>query len=211
MKQDIDDLKYLYFENPKNRIKLYLLSDIISRSLSKYVSIDNLNKLKQKKLDDIIKLNQKKMKIVSGRMIELKDTYKLNKLEFRYVGDAYSYINYGKPSIQNVVKNERKKIDIKTKRRIKLGKYLKRKNLPFDENMKECYEYINKIGTRSTKETSREIEIDIFLRTHTKYEKYLEENTKNKSRHLAYQEYIKDGKHFPQKIKYFSDVVLHFD
>ena len=210
-KQDISGLKYLYFENPKNRIKLFLLSDVISKSLSKYGCFDNLNKLKKEKSDTIIKATQKKRKVIELRMKELQDTYKLNKLHFRYIGDAYSYINYGKPSIQNIIKNELKKVTKKTKRKIRLANSLKEKSLPFDESMRECYDYINRVGTRNLKETVEEIEIELFLQNNTEYKKYLREHDRDQARHLAYQEYINGGNLFPSNLKYSSDIVLYFD
>ncbi len=100
---------------------------------------------------------------------EIKEIFKLNKLEFKNYGDVYSYINYGKPDIETVMKNTLLKLNEKNERRLKLSEELIKINIPYDETYKACYEYINNIGTKDFTDIIRNIEVEHFLRTQTNY------------------------------------------
>lgn len=100
---------------------------------------------------------------------EIKEIFKLNKLEFKNYGEVYSYINYGKPDIETVMKNILLKLNGKNERRLKLSEELIKINIPYDETYNACYEYINNIGTKDFIDIIRNIEVEHFLRTQTNY------------------------------------------
>ncbi|ARF09721.1 hypothetical protein Indivirus_2_100 [Indivirus ILV1] len=104
-----------------------------------------------------------------SREKEIKEIFKLNKLEFKNYGDIYSYINYGKPDINTIIQNTLSKLSEKNERRIRLSKELIELNIPYDETYKGCYEYINNIGTKEFIDIIRSIEVEHFLRTQTDY------------------------------------------
>ena len=49
--------------------------------------------------------------VIENRRKELEQAFYDNKLEFRYLGDCYAYVNYGKPSIENILTNEFNKLE----------------------------------------------------------------------------------------------------
>lgn len=159
---DILNLKYMYIPNATNS-KMYLLDDIINSSINKHGSIDNINKKQNNKNKNKLQIKNKKENKRKQRKKELINEFMINKLSYNNVGDAYSYINYGKPSLREVINNELKRLTEEQDRRIKLADKLNEYNLPFDENNKYCREYIYNIGWRNFYETIRAIEMDIFI------------------------------------------------
>ena len=95
--------------------------------------------------------------------------FKNNKLEFKNYGDAYSYIHYGKPSLENIINDELDKNKQKNTRRMMLAKELHKLNIPLDETLNSCYEYINNINNKPIEDVVRHIEIENFLKHKTNY------------------------------------------
>jgi hypothetical protein len=157
---DFKGLKYLYFENPNNNSKFFIYDEIEKVIINKYSNFQTLYKFlkaKQKKKEERLQQRQEK---INKRRRELIDILADNKLEFKYRGDAYLYIHYGKPSLQVVVNGELNKIEEKNERRIKLAKKLSKLGIVFDEKSIHCYNYINNIGSKNLYETIRAVELD---------------------------------------------------
>lgn len=130
---DLVNLKIIYLNSNYN---FYLYDDVYKIILTKYGSLDNLEYLiknKRKKCNNI-KVEREKI---------LKEQLMLNKLEYKNYGDCYSYVNYGKPPIEQVLVNELEKLYEKNKRRLNLASELSKINMTLDETIKPCYEYIN--------------------------------------------------------------------
>ena len=110
----------------------------------------------------------------------------------KYFGDIYSYIYYSKPSLKLIIKNEINKISLKRKRRIKLNNELKKINIPLDESLTSCIDYINNKNNKTLSKTIRKIEIEYFLKYQTKINEYKKILNKEKSSDGNVQEYIKN-------------------
>lgn len=139
---DIKDLKLIYV-NGNNTF--FLFDDIKKIIDKKYGSYDNFKQIidnkKKSLMAKINKSNEEKLQ----REIKLKELLLLNKLEFKNFGDCYSYINYGKPSLDDVINNELVKQSNKNMRRIKLSNELNKLNIQINENIKSCYDFINNL------------------------------------------------------------------
>lgn len=157
---DLKGLKYLYFDNPNNNTKFFVYNEIEKIIINKYSNFQTLYKFlkaKQKKKEERLQIRQNK---INKRKKELISVLHNNKLEFKYRGDAYSYIHYGEPSLQEVVTGELNKIEEKNERRVKLARKLSKLGIVFDEKSTHCYNYINNIGSKNLYETIRAIELD---------------------------------------------------
>lgn len=162
---DLNKLQYLYINNPTNRQKFYLYSDVENIVILKYGSIDKLKKLlKQKEEEKVIRKKDKEDRI-EHRRNKLEGVCKDNKIIMKNYGDFYSYIHYGEPSIDTVIQNELKKADIKRHKMIELASELSKYGLSFDMNDKDCYNYINNLSNRSVTETVNNIRKkgDLFM------------------------------------------------
>jgi hypothetical protein len=167
-----DNQELFFCKSCLSKIKLYSRSyckklhhnlDNYCLNRLKYVIVKNIKYYLSTDLDYLIKnLKQIRKEI-------LQDELKKYKLEFNNYGDSYLYIHYGQPSIDYIIKNELKKNNEKTERKIRLSKYLSEINLPLDESLDACYDYINNIGSKNIKETVRAIEIEYFLKYKTDY------------------------------------------
>lgn len=155
---DIKNLKPIYTDNPKNKNKLFIFSDINE--------IKKQYEMKKRKQELIEELNN-------------------NKLEYKNYGDCFSYVKYGIPSIETVILNELSKLEIKRNRKIKLALELSKYNIQVDENLPSCYNYINNIGCKTLKETVREIKVEHYIKNNTKYNEYLESFDPIKAKRLA--------------------------
>ena len=136
------------------------------------------------------------------------------KLPDKYFGDTYSYINYGKPSIEYIVHNELNKISLKRRKRIKLNNELKKKNIPLDESLESCYNYINTNNSKSLNDTVRAIEIEYFFKYQTNFTKYIKLYNLNESKNRAMLEYIENNnsnKNILKFIKNGKKIKLCFD
>jgi len=208
---DLESQRILYFENYQNKISLYNRKEVIMLAGNKHGGLDNLQKILdlRKQKNNIRK--EKSLKLKEERKNEIIKLFRNHKLKFKYIGDSYSYINYGKPSIEYILENEQKKIMKKNKRRIKLAKHLMKLNIPLDENIEACHNYINMIGCLSLNETIKEIEIEHFLLENTNYKDILINNKKEKAQSLAFEEYMKNGnkKDIPKIIE--DPIIVEFN
>lgn len=156
---DLFNLKHLYYENVNNIIKQYKKDDVEFLAINKFGDMDKVVEQKTINKRKILIKQKNKDKEIRIRAKNIRDTFLDNKLNFDYSGDCYSYINYGTPSIENVVEKTIQKNIRKNKRRLKLARKLTQKNLPFDESIKPCYQYINNMGPkRSLKEATEAIQ-----------------------------------------------------
>ena len=199
--KDLNNLKYIY-TGKDNNYKHYLSKDIEALVLNKYGNLANMNALKKNNID---KKDEQKNNLKLKRENEIKEIFNLNKLEFKNYGDCYSYINYGKPDIETIIKNEINKTNEKNKRRIKLSNELSKLDIPFDETLKPCYEYVNNIGTREFNDVIRATEVEYFLRTRTQYGELCKKFDNETAKEIAMRNY--SGKHL---LKY-SEIKVCFD
>ncbi|CAH6421126.1 Hypothetical protein KVN_LOCUS148 [uncultured virus] len=170
---DIANIKFIYIENPHNKKKMYLLDEIKQIIINKYGNTQKLDNLKNMKHEKFTIKNKVKILKKNERYEELLKVFKENKLEFKNYGDCYSYINYGKPCIQTILNDELKSIKFKNERRIELAKELNKLNIPFDEKLKTCYNFINGIGYKPIDQIVKETEIEYFITYPDKYEEFL--------------------------------------
>ena len=114
----------------------------------------------------------------------------MNKLEYKNYGDCFSFVYYGDPSIETVIENELKKLDCKSARKIKLAEQLLKLNIPLDETLPSCYNYINNIGCKNLYQTIRAIEVEYFFKYKTDYIKLLNTYSPHQAKDIALQKYI---------------------
>jgi hypothetical protein len=185
---DLNNLKYIYSWG-SNNFKYYKMTDIEKSVINKHGSFNNLKKLliKRKKNSDSKRNTMKNSRL--NREKEIKEIFKLNKLEFKNYGECYSYINYGKPNIETILGNELKKLEEKNRRRFKLSNELNKLNIPLDETIKACYNYINNIGTKTFNDIVRAIEVEHFLKTHTRYLELCEQYDQEVAKEIAMRNY----------------------
>jgi hypothetical protein len=167
---DLINSKTVYILNSNS--KFYLYDDIKNIVINKYESMDNLKKiLKEKK-----EAKKKKLKKIENEKLDreskLKELFYLNKLEFKNHGDCYSYIHYGVPELQIVLTNELSNLREKTMRQFVLANELHNVDLPLDERLKTCYEYINNINTKPIDDIIKSIKNEYELKNNT----YSEDN-----------------------------------
>ena len=161
--KDIANLKTIYLNNNTDHV-FYLYDDIYNVVINKYGSFENykeeVEQKKQTKAIKIKKSNELKLK----REKELKKELMMNKLEYKKYGNCYSYVNYGKPDIKTVIKEELEKEMIKNDRRIELAEKLDKYNIKLDENLKTCYEYINGLDNESINEKIESIQLEYKIK-----------------------------------------------
>ncbi len=185
---DFKQLKHIYISNPKNKNKFFLFNEVQNLVIKKYGTLDNLEKIKNDRGRLSKEKRIKQAKGIETRKKLLIDALEMNKLEFKNHGDCYSFIKYGTPPLETVIQNELGKISIKRDRKIALGKELDKINIPLDENLPSCYNYINQVGCKTLKESIREIEIEHFFKNNSNYLKYLEQHDPQKAKMLASRE-----------------------
>ena len=157
---ELKNLKTIYLANSNS--KFYKYDDVKNIAVNKYGSINELKKiLKEKK--EMKKM--KKMKMESERIDRenlARDQFGFNKLEFKKHGDCYLYIQYGKPSLQEVISGELIKLRERTKRQLVLATELYRFGIPYDETLKSCYEYVNGIRGESVEEILKSVQNEYY-------------------------------------------------
>lgn len=184
--QELNKLKTIYLQNNTDHI-FYLYDDVYEIVIEKYGSFENYkNQIQEKNKEKEIKL-KKINDLKQNRENELKKELSLNKLEFKKYGDCYSYINYGKPCLKTVINNELHKNKIQNKRRIELALRLEKYDIPLDETLKGCYEYINGIDTDNIDDIVEQIKIEYMI----KHNKDINQIFKiyNKDNHIKIKKY----------------------
>lgn len=136
---DLKNTKCVY--NNKN-VQCYIYEVLEQIMVAKYGGYSQLMQIFDKKKNEKIKRNKKKEEVKNKREKELRMIFLDNKLEFKNYGYCYSYIHYGKPSLEEVLEKEIESINDQNDRRIKLAKELSNYGLLLDETNKYCYEYI---------------------------------------------------------------------
>jgi hypothetical protein len=124
---EIKSLQPIYtFKQIKNNTpKLYLETHILNLLLTKYKDEQNtnLNAILNNKREKLIIRKNKKFKIENMRRNEIKQEFYMNKLEYSELGDVYSYVTTGKPSIKKIVNDEILKLNNENDKRIEVAKY----------------------------------------------------------------------------------------
>lgn len=184
---DLNNIKMVHFNNNYN---YYLYPDIEKIILNKYGSISNFNLLIK---NNKVKRETKKIKlqnIQNMREKKLKEALKRNKLEFKNHGNFYSYIHYGTPTLETIITEELKKNKDKMKRRIILSNELSKLNIPLDETLKTCYEYINNLTNKNLPVVIRNIEVEHFLKHETDYDILCSTYSPKIAQEIALKKYI---------------------
>ena len=192
--KDLKGIKTIYSCDTVNKVtsKHYLLFQIINLLKKKHYSLRNFGRylIKQKKTTTKKRTNKKIKQ--NNRLKEIKENFKDYRLPFHFHGNVYSYVKYGKPSMEKVIKLEIKKQNKICKKINNLNKHLKSYGLKYDKNIKACYDYVHCLGHKKTiSEIIREIEIESFYRKETEYLNYLKYYTEKKAKHLSLKEYMK--------------------
>jgi len=133
-----------------------------------------------------------------------------NKLEFKNNGDIYSFIHYNNPPLDLLLSNLKKKRKVKLNKKIKLHLELKKKGIPLDMSISQCYDYVNNIGCLSLEETVKEIEVEYFLKKIPGYKKLLKKHKKNYAIKLALKNF-KPNNNNKKIIDKINKVLVIFD
>jgi hypothetical protein len=209
----ITNLKYIYLSNKNNTNKYYLYSEIQKIIIGKYGNMNNLKKILAKKNKQKLDKKENKEIQINKRKEKLIYTLKMNKLEYKNYGDCYSFIMTGSPSIDNVIKNELDKIDKRSERKKELIEKLNKLDIPLDESLPACYQYINNIGYKTLEQSVQNIEIQYFFKHETDYDNLLKEYSVQQAKDIALQKYIQNkngkSKNMPKNIT--TKIILKFD
>lgn len=197
---DLQTLRQIYISNANTTQKLYDSNDIHKLINTKYGNMNHLtNIIKNKNLKVSLK-KEKNHLIKEARKKELVSAFYDNKLDFYDYGDCYSYINYGKPSVDTIIKNELLKVHKKNDRRLYILNLIKnhnkkaKDNLVYNEEYTAIYEYINGRNNYSSSEIIRSIEVELFLRNNTDYLQLRDGNNEDEAIEKALSKYIVDNK-----------------
>lgn len=169
---DINKLKHIYVDNPKNKKRFFIFSDVCNIIIEKFGSVENMDKVKREKE-------------MANRRAMLIEALECNKLEYKSYGDCFSYVKYGVPAIETVISNELEKLEKKRSRKIRLAKELAKHEIPLDETLPSCYNYINNIGCKNLTETINEIRAEQYMKNNTNYNRYLERLDPIRAKNLA--------------------------
>lgn len=194
---DLKNIKMVRFNNNYN---YYLYVDIEKIILNKYGSLANLRLLIK---DNNVKQETKKIKsqnIQNIREKKLKEVLKHNKLEFRNHGNFYSYIHYGIPTLETIVMDELKKHKEKVERRQQLSNELSKLDIPLDETLKSCYEYIYNLTNKPLPVVIRNIEVEHFLKHETDYDILCKTYSSETAQEIALKKYV-DTQKLPLNIE----------
>jgi hypothetical protein len=145
-KNDLHNTKIIYLKNPNNAKTYYLFEDIRKIVVTKYgnalrfgekvsMRVEKQKLIKRKKEDEVNKKREELVRVLSSFKLPLKS-----------YGDHYEYINTGKTTIEEIIENERIKIEEKDKRVQKIADELEKYGIIYNEHNKHCYNYVNKIG-----------------------------------------------------------------
>jgi len=207
---DIKNVKLIYLENNTTH-QFYKYQDIKNVLINKYGSISNLQSVINKK-NEIKEIKNKKSESAKlQRELKIRETFQMNKLEFKNYGDVYTFIHYGKPDLNTVVNNELIKINQKNVRRNTLANKLNQLNISIDESLKSCYEYINNIGTKTLDDVVRHIEVEHFLKYNTNYDELCKKYDTKKAKELAIRKYT-ETENLPKNIKNsYKNIKVEFE
>lgn len=155
---DLVNLQCLYIKNPNDKSVYYRYNDVLQVALNKYGSVLKINELKKQSVDlqkrRLLHSDKKKQ----NRKEQLVTLLKNNKLEIDDYGDCYSYVNWGKPSIDNVLINQLKRTFEMTDKKIKLARALTKNNVQTDlllddifntykyKSVKQCVKDLQKLN-----------------------------------------------------------------
>lgn len=103
---------------------------------------------------------------------EIKEAFEKNKLTFKNHGDCYSFINYGKPTLQEIIKIEQDKEDMKLEMHILLSKKLKDLNISMKDNIDICENFMKNgnFNLDNIDSIIKEIEIKNLLKNDKNYD-----------------------------------------
>lgn len=210
---EIKNLKYIYLSNKNNTNKYYLNNEIQKIITNKYGSFDNLEKVLNEKNKQRLEKKISKEKIINKRKEKLINALKMNKLKYKNHGDCYSFIMTGSPSINNVIKNELNKIDKKSERKKELIEKLNELDIPLDESLPSCYQYINNIGYKTLDQAVRNIEIQYFFKYKTDYDNLVQKYSIQQAKDIALQKYIQNqnGKIQTMPKNVTNELIIKFD
>jgi len=133
---------YTFKQIKNNTPKFYLESHVLNLLLSKNKNEQNLNTILNKKREKIITKKNKKTQIEDIRRNKIKYEFFMNKLEYNELGDVYSYVTIGKPSIKEIIHDNIIKLNKENNKRIKLSKYLENHGMTYNEHDLEHVKYI---------------------------------------------------------------------
>ncbi len=202
---ELNNLKYLYFNNVNNKTRLYMQTDV------KILTVNN-NQI----LDDRIKVKKYREDMINKtktiRREELKHAFSQHKLEIYNYGDCYSYINYGNPDLSIIVNNELKKVELVNERRNILIAEFKKRHVDYNEKYDYVKKYIYDINNKSIEldEIIKMAELDNFFIKETNYVSLSKIHDKEKARELALKTYLETK---PKKkiIKNINKIIIDFE
>ena len=129
------------------------------------------------------------------------------RLPIRAYGDCFSFVEYGKPFIDEVVDNELTRADEYQKRRVELSKELNEREIIYDESYPDCLNYVKQRNHKTLHDTVRAIEIESFLRDNTNYLEIVPIYGKHKAQELALCQYYQQDDDIEPKILPNDEVI----
>lgn len=158
---DLSSLKYLYCKS--SRTKYYLDDDI--ENIVK-IKFNEIEKNKERKMARIKHLES----LQCLRKEKLEQSLAEYKLDVKPFGDCFTYIKYGYPKIEIVIKNEINKSIELSKRKRTLFKELQKFGLPYNETKNSiCYDFVNGISNKTLNDIINDAKIENFFINHTDY------------------------------------------
>lgn len=143
------------------------------------------------------------------RQILLAEALHKNKLPLREYGDQYSYVKYGKPALETVIKNEIKSQDDILELQIMISKRLRDKGISLKENINIFNKYIDKgnFNINNFNNIIKDIEINNFFAQYKNYDSYIEKYGIHKAQSIIINKY----EHKKKVLEIYNKTIVTFD
>jgi hypothetical protein len=189
---DLGPLRFLYLSNPKNPKQFYPKDEIDQLIINKHADTQRLEAKIHIKQQSRKGKREKKAHLRKKRELQLREALDALKLPFYKFGSSFSYIETGKPTLEEVVKEEHQKETLRQQKRKELQTGLLNLKLPILEQAEDYQLYVHGTGTKNLKQTLRALEIENFFSQNSVYLKYKDIHGKEKAQELALLAYAKN-------------------
>ncbi len=155
-------------------------------------------------------INNNTLFLEEKRRIELYTELEKNKLPKRDHGEQYTYIKYGKPVLEDIIQNEKKRQDDILDLQIMISKRLKEMDISLKGNIDVYNKYIDqgKFNVNNLNSIIKEIEINDFFIKDKRYINYSKIHGTETARSLILNDHIQNKKMI-KKIN--NKMVIYFD
>ena len=155
----------------------------------------------------------KKNNIINERRKTLLNFIYNNKLDFKEVGNCYTYIHYGFPPLSKVTELLINENNLINENKYKLFKILKKNNIVYNENMQCCKAIMNneKLDLVDMDNIIEEARFEDFLIKNTQYLDYLNILDKDSAINKAIQECKKEYIYINNHKKNDGNIIVNFN